>query len=293
MKFLVKNSNLFCFGLAVSILVTYMSVPALSQVIHFDQPAATATPKAATGTTAGAAASASTFAAATAAPAATAPAATAPAASAPPGPETLPAATAPAETVPVQDEAPAAVAPPAPKPPENVPPKGMPAAMKLFNSGKYAFAQKEFEKFVNTGVADEDTHMNLAYCLYYQRKYTQALKQFDWVNKNAKHSMSMQMKAQNTAAAIRSCMRGICPGSCLKPSDPRWQVIPSLGAGKWCKFTMSDGHGGTGWHAFSEGHMGDMIQMVDGKPTDMGPCPVCGGRGTVTPLKDGDALPGQ
>jgi hypothetical protein len=183
---------------------------------------------------------------------------------------------------------PAAVAPPKPKLPDNEPPKEMPAAMKLFSAGKYALAQKQFETFINSGVADEATHMNLAYCLYYQRKYTAALKQFDWVNKNAKHSISMQMKAQATAAAIRSCMRGICPGQCLKPSDPRWQALPSAGDGKWIKWTV----GGGAWKAFSEHHMGDVIQMVGGMPTDMGTCPICGGTGTVTPLKDGAALPG-
>lgn len=159
------------------------------------------------------------------------------------------------------------VAPVKPKLPDEVPRPGMPAAMKLYNAGKYALAQKEFEKFINTGVADEATHMNLAYCLYYQRKYIQSLKQFDWVATNAKHNFSMKFKAENTAGAIRTYMRGVCPGNCVKPNDPHWKRMPSLGNGLFYSFPMRDG----GTKYFSEGHLGDVVQTIDGVPQDIGP----------------------
>ncbi|MBS2008306.1 MAG: hypothetical protein JST01_14760 [Cyanobacteria bacterium SZAS TMP-1] len=200
---------------------------------------------------------------------------------APPAPS--PGSEGPTPAAPVA--APVVVAPP--PLPEEKHPAEMPAAMKLFNARKYAEAQKMFEKFINTGVADEATHMNLAYCLYYQRKYTAALKQFHWVSSNAKHDPRMRMKAETTSSALSTLMSGICPANCLKPNDPHWAVDPKFGSGKIYKFSMGNG----AWKGFSEGHMGDLIQFQHGEPFDVGPCPTCGGKGYLVPLRDGDPLP--
>jgi len=172
--------------------------------------------------------------------------------------------------------------------PEEKHPAEMPAAMKLFYAGNYAAAQKMFEKFINTGIADEETHYNLGLCLYYQRRYTASLKEFGWMSKNAKHNFSLKFKAEKTSGAIRTLMSGICPGNCLKPNDPHWSYDPSVGPGKYYKFTTKNG-----WKGFSEGHMGDVIVFKDGEPFDAGPCPTCGGRGTIPQLHDGDPLPNQ
>jgi hypothetical protein len=184
---------------------------------------------------------------------------------------------------------PAAVVQTKPLATDNPPPKGMPEAMKLYNAGKYNLAQKEFEGFINAGVADDATHMNLAYCLYYQRRYTQSLKQFDWVDKNAKHHVTMQMTAQHTASALRDFMKGICPNPCLKPFDVRWQKDAKLGAGLFYKYITPDG----GWKAFDENHKGGLVQMDHGLAIDSGDCPLCNGTGHVRALKDGDWPPRQ
>ncbi len=197
--------------LLVALTVTASTV-AYAQVLHFDNPPAAkttppvATPQSATTAPAGQNPPAAKESAGTPASPASSSAAQGSASSSGAAAGTVP-AQAPASpdgaAAAAGVNAPEAVAPAVPKPPENVAPPGMPAAMKLFNTGKYALAQKQFEKFINTGVADEATHMNLAYCLYYQRKYSQALKQFDWVGKNAKHSFSMQFKAQKQGGGYK------------------------------------------------------------------------------------------
>lgn len=174
------------------------------------------------------------------------------------------------------------------KPTPLPPPKGMPQAMKLFHSHLYAQAQKQFENFINSGIADEATHYNLALCLYYQRKYTACLKQFDWVGKYGKAVPTMQMRSQSIAGVLRKLMSGTCPGNCLRANDPRWRPEPAFGGALGIRFNISDG-----FKAFSQNHMGHIIQTIDGIPQDVGPCPTCGGAGAMTPLRDGAPLPNQ
>lgn len=186
-------------------------------------------------------------------------------------------------------EAKAAAKPEPPKKPTPLPaPKGMPQAMKLFNAHQYAQAQKQFESFINTGVADEATHYQLALCLYYQRKYTACLKQFDWVGKYGKATPALQTRSQSISGLLRKLMAGICPGNCLRVNDPRWQPTPGFGGGLGIRFPTSDGY-----VAFSQNHTGHIIQTVNGIVQDVGPCPTCGGAGAMTPLRDGAPLPNQ
>lgn len=183
----------------------------------------------------------------------------------------------------------AAAKPEPPKKPTPLPaPKGMPQAMKLFNAHQYAQAQKQFESFINTGVADEATHYQLALCLYYQRKYTACLKQFDWVGKYGKATPALQTRSQSISGLLRKLMAGTCPGNCLRVNDPRWQPTPGFGGGLGIRFATSDGY-----VAFSQNHIGHIIQTVNGIVQDVGPCPTCGGAGAMTPLRDGAPLPNQ
>jgi hypothetical protein len=164
-------------------------------------------------------------------------------------------------------------------------PPGQAAALKLYAAHKYPLAQKELQKFLNQGTANTETHLYLAYCYYYQRIYSKALPQFDWVGKNGV-PFKTRFKAEQTSMAIHTLMRGICPGNCLKPGDSRWT-------------READGHMIAWWNlpngrkkGFTEGHMGHIIGLVDGVPFDMGSCPLCGGTGTIMPLHDGGPIPG-
>ena len=172
------------------------------------------------------------------------------------------------------------------KPADTPPPPGMDAAMKLFNARKWALAQKAFEGFISSGKADVQTHECLAYCYYYQRIYSKAMVQFEWVGKNAQR-ISQKDRAANTARVIRCYRAGVCPSNCLKPNDPRWARLPGH-EGLWITF-----HGKNGTMSWSEHHVGQLITYVKGEPENMGVCPTCGGSGTVTVLKDGAPPPSQ
>jgi hypothetical protein len=170
------------------------------------------------------------------------------------------------------------------------PPKGFEAVVKLYNAHKYASAAGEFEKFVKAGVADTNTHLYLAYCYYAQRIYSKAVQEFSWVAKNS-HSISLQRDAENTVYTLNCYRRGVCPANCLKPNDPRWHRAHMDGFPDdyiWITF-KTDG----GSRSFSQHHMGDLIEMVNGDAVDKGTCPICGGTGKVPVLKDGQPLPSR
>ncbi len=79
-----------------------------------------------------------------------------------------------------------------------------------------------------------------------------------------------------------------CPGSCLKLSEGEWvkgkplevkgkKVIKRAGDNQlWIMFWWKDG-----CCAWSEGHVGEIIKTGDGRPKNLGKCPVCKGKGTV------------
>jgi hypothetical protein len=87
--------------------------------------------------------------------------------------------------------------------------------------------------------------------------------------------------AGSIKCTARGCKDGWvdCPGPCLKLSVGRWEHLDVPGHDPkelWQKFTYSDG-----WHAWTTGHIGEVIEMRGGKPTNVGKCPVCKGKGKV------------
>jgi hypothetical protein len=83
---------------------------------------------------------------------------------------------------------------------------------------------------------------------------------------------------------VPGCVNGQadCPGPCLKLSKGIWTHTDIDGKPSdilWQYFNSPDGHWTVGW---SEHHLGDVIVMQDGKPTDIGRCKVCGGTTKVT-----------
>jgi hypothetical protein len=189
------------------------------------------------------------------------------------------------------EETPATPTPPALdwksiKPGDRPPPPDFAAAEKLYNARKFALAQKEFQKYIALGIDDVKTHFELAYCYYYQRVYSKAQKEFEWVAKNAK-VVTMQRGAEATARSLKCCRMGICPGNCLKANDPRWQRLPDKDPSElWIKFPFSGGYS-----AWSQHHIGQVVEYVNGRPENKGTCPICDGTGKVAVLKDGAPPP--
>ncbi len=163
-------------------------------------------------------------------------------------------------------------------------PAGFDAALKSFNAKKYPEATKAFQGFIKNGSSDERIHDYLAQCYYRQRQYTNAIKEYEWVAKNGKNSISLQHSAAKTARTLQYYMKGVCPENCVKADDPRWQPAPNL-PGRWLKFNTPDGP-----HYLSSVHIGQLLTFNRGHPHAGERCPVCRGTGKVRPLKDGDPL---
>lgn len=78
------------------------------------------------------------------------------------------------------------------------------------------------------------------------------------------------------------CVNGLldCPGPCLKLSRGVWEHrdVPGHSPTElWQNFPQSDGS----WMAYSQGHLGHVIVMRNGRAVDSGPCKICGGTGKV------------
>ena len=92
-------------------------------------------------------------------------------------------------------------------------------------------------------------------------------------------------KGEGTVACrVPGCVNGQvdCPGPCLKLSKGLWKhtdIHGKLSDVLWQYFNSPDGHWTIGW---SEHHLGDVIVIQDGKPTDIGKCKICGGTTKVT-----------
>ena len=70
-----------------------------------------------------------------------------------------------------------------------------------------------------------------------------------------------------------------CPGPCLKLSVGRWEHMDVPGhdpSELWQKFSYAHGY-----QAWTTAHIGQVIEMRDGVPTNIGACPICGGKGKV------------
>src|ERR1051326_1362470 len=72
-----------------------------------------------------------------------------------------------------------------------------------------------------------------------------------------------------------------CPGSCLKLSKGDWQRQNVEGHDPnllWRRFKWGNGYQYTAW---SQSHVGEVIEMQNGVPVDIGKCKICGGTGRV------------
>ena len=70
-----------------------------------------------------------------------------------------------------------------------------------------------------------------------------------------------------------------CPGKCMKLSVGIWEHMNVPGHDPkelWQKYT-----GSKGWHAWTSDHVGEVIEIRNGTPENIGKCPTCGGKATV------------
>lgn len=83
-----------------------------------------------------------------------------------------------------------------------------------------------------------------------------------------------------TSCGAPGCNRGSvpCAGACLKPDTPGWQrmtVANHRPDELWMRFVHDDGS----WTAWSQNHIGEVVEKVDGRWVNRGRCPRC--RGTA------------
>lgn len=80
------------------------------------------------------------------------------------------------------------------------------------------------------------------------------------------------------SCGAEGCVHGSvpCPGHCLKADDPNWEVMAVDGHPpdeRWMRFYNVDGS----YSAWSHAHVGDVVEMVDGRYVLQGRCPLCAG----------------
>ncbi len=163
-------------------------------------------------------------------------------------------------------------------------PEGYESAAALYKQKKFPQAAKAFEAIIQKGTANVDTHLSLAYCYLLQRLYSKAVKEFEWVEKYGKNSMTLQRQCGSTAVSLRSRMAGVCPMPCLKANDPRWRLRND--GQRW--LVIQSSRGGMN---ISQHHIGEYVAIENGMPVLKGRCPVCEGAGQIPRLKDGDPPP--
>src|SRR5712671_910926 len=78
--------------------------------------------------------------------------------------------------------------------------------------------------------------------------------------------------------AVLSCKDGQvnCPAPCMKPDDGTWVHMEVAGhppTDLWKQFPKRGG-GSTGWN---QHHAGEVVQIQNGVPVNIGKCTVCGG----------------
>ena len=71
-----------------------------------------------------------------------------------------------------------------------------------------------------------------------------------------------------------------CPGPCLKLSQGVWRHMEVAGHDPndlWITFTAANG----GTMSWNQNHVGDVIEIQNGSPVNVGKCKICGGTGKV------------
>ncbi len=158
---------------------------------------------------------------------------------------------------------------------------------KLFREKKYADALKHYKKAADTSTDDGECAILVGQCYFHLKDYDKALKQYQSVAENGKR-ISVKNKAQKYAQQLSCMMKGICPGNCLKPSMKGWRKMKVAGTPDrlvWMVYPYLDPAGKGGSEYWSNDHMGEVIEYVNGRPKNMGKCPICNGTGKITLTK--------
>ena len=87
------------------------------------------------------------------------------------------------------------------------------------------------------------------------------------------------------ACRVPECVdgRADCPGPCLKLSRGTWihMDVPGHDPSElWQKYPDRDGRGG--YYAFSQNHLGELVEYQGNRAVSIGKCKVCGGTTKVT-----------
>lgn len=154
----------------------------------------------------------------------------------------------------------------------------------LFQSKKYAEAIKVLQKAASSTADDGEAKILLGYCYYSLKQYPAALKQYHLAAEKGT-LVSVRNRAQKLEQTLNSYMRGICPGNCLKPSTPGWRKMNVPGKPDhlvWMVFPYKDTGTRGGSEYWSNDHMGEVIEYVNGRPINKGKCPICRGTGKVS-----------
>lgn len=155
---------------------------------------------------------------------------------------------------------------------------------KLYQTQKFQEALKHFQNAAATEADDGEARIMVGYCYYSLKQYDKALKEYTLAADKGK-LISVRNKAQRLAQTLRTYMVGICPGNCLKPSMPGWRKMNVPGKPDrlvWMVYPYLDPAGKGGSEYWSNDHMGEVIEYVNGRPINKGTCPICNGTGKVS-----------
>ncbi len=155
---------------------------------------------------------------------------------------------------------------------------------KLYQTQKFQEALKHFQNAAATEADDGEARIMVGYCYYSLKQYDKALKEYTLAADKGKF-ISVRNKAQRLAQTLRTYMVGICPGNCLKPSMPGWRKMNVPGKPDrlvWMVYPYLDPAGKGGSEYWSNDHMGEVIEYVNGRPINKGTCPICKGTGKVS-----------
>jgi hypothetical protein len=155
---------------------------------------------------------------------------------------------------------------------------------KLFQCQQYAQALTHFSKAAKSAAEDGEGIIMEGYCFFNLRQYPKALTKYKEASEKGR-LISIRNKAQKLAQTLDCCMRGICPGNCLKPSMPGWRKMYVAGKPEhlvWMVYPYLDPAGKGGCEYWSNDHMGEVIEYVNGRPVNRGKCPICHGTGHVS-----------
>lgn len=92
------------------------------------------------------------------------------------------------------------------------------------------------------------------------------------------HQPCFACEGKGMVACRAGCVAGQaeCPGACLRLSRGKWEHLEVAGhppTDLWQKFP----DGPDGWTAWTQGHVGEVIVVQNGKAANLGKCKQCGG----------------